>query len=275
MVRNKYFVIVGLVVVGAVIWLGLGWFGQVKAQFFGQCGTGSTKADGLVSAFSIDPNFTGGGCVSGSLSYIPLNQTKIVISNYDSLFNKYYQQNNTVTKVALGPSYTDPIENFAELRLSPPPYLLYRNGDLSLQGSVLANTSSGNVIVVFVNGNLNIQTDITQARDNQAGGVVLVVKGQVNIDPGVKTINAVIVAEGQICTACDINGTATNNSVYPFDNQLVINGSLISLDQQRPIRFVRQYVSNTQPAELINAQAKYLVILKDIFGERIKVYQEI
>lgn len=247
----------------------------VNAQLFGQCGTGSTKADGLVSAFSIDPNFASGGCVSGSLSYIPVNQTKIVISNYDSLYNKYYQRNNSATKVNLGPVYSDPIENFAELRNSPPPYLLYRDGDLTLQGNTLANETSGNVLVYFVKGNLNIQADITQARLNQAGGVVFVVKGKVNIDSNVTQINAVIIAGDQICSACDTSGIAINNPVFPFDSQLVIDGSLISLTESAPIRFVRQVNNNTQPAELINAQAKYLVILKDVFGERVKIYQEI
>lgn len=254
--------LIALVLIGLTRNLGLAY-----AQ---SCGTGSTKADGLVSAFSIDPNFSSGGCVSGSLSYIPLNQARIVISNYQSLVNKYYTRNTTATKIILDqPVYGSAIPGLGANTL------LYRNGSLNLQGSVLSNISGGNVLVFFVNGNLNIETNVTEAQNNQAGGVVFVVKGKVNVASNVTVINAVIIAEGQICSACDNSGTATNNPIFPFDQPLVITGSLISLDTSSPIRFVRQYNNNLQPAEQINAQAKYLVILKDIFGEKIKVYQEI
>lgn len=254
--------------------IGLIGFGLVMLNANGvsaeSCGTGSPKADGLVSAFSIDGNFRSSTCVSGSLSYIPLNQTKIVISNYDSLYNKYYLRNASATKIILDQTiYNSAIANLGANTL------LYRNGDLTLQGSALANASGGNVLVFFVNGDLNIQTDITEAQSNLAGGVVFVVKNKVNIDRNVTNINAVIIAGGQICSACDSSGVANNNPTFPFDPPLAVNGSLISLDSQNPIKFARQYNNNLQPAEQINAQAKYLVILQNIFGEKVKIYQEI
>lgn len=258
-------------VIGASIITWLGWnVGGVYAQ----CGTGTTKAiGGLVSAFSIDPNFGSSGCVSGSLSYIPVNQARIVVSDYQALYNKYYARSAdlAIPKITISGIVSSPIVGQGTNNS-----LIYSNGDLTLQGTVLQGPLNSKVMVFFVNGNLNIQTDITEARNNQNGGVVFVVKGNVNINVNVREINAVIISGGVICSACDVNSTDVSNDIAPFtDPQLIINGSLIALDPTKNINFTREYNTNIEPAEIINAQAKYLVILDDIFGERVKIYREI
>lgn len=268
-ISHLFMILGGVAVLGLV---SLVWLGQSVGSVYAQnCGSGSPKADGLVSAFRIDPNFRSNtGCVTGSLSYIPLNQARIVISDYQALFNKYYARNASVPKISLSGTISSlPV-------LGNGSNLLYSNGDLTLQGAVLADTLSSKVLVFFVNGKLNIQTNITQSKLNKDGGVVFVVKGNVNIAVNVSEINAVIISGGVICSACDENSVDRGNNIAPFtDPQLFINGSLIALDPKQQIIFTREYGTNQEAAEMIQAQAKYLVILKDIFGERVKIYKEI
>lgn len=130
--------------------------------------------------------------------------------------------------------------------------------------------SGGQTGVVFVDGNLHFSGDYKYGTDKT--GAVFVVKGDVNIDTSVTQVDAVIISEGTICTA--YNGTpcpSTNVSAL----QLVINGSLISLNPDKPIKFRRTLSDNSQPAEIINHQVKYLVILRDLLSDTYQKWSEI
>lgn len=139
------------------------------------------------------------------------------------------------------------------------------SGDLILDGNITVNETG----IILVDGNLSINTNLTH--DNKNAGLVFVVKGDIIIAPSLTRIDAVMISSGTIYTAgagCEINSVASTES-------LIINGSLISLDSQKPIRFCRTMLDNNQPAEKINQQPKYLVILRDLYSDTLEKWSEI
>lgn len=142
--------------------------------------------------------------------------------------------------------------------------------------------------VIFIKGNLTIgpipgSNKLTHGNNNS--GLVFIVKGNVNIHQSVEEIHAVIIAEGIICTAYDDSTscptsnvstiTGTNNPI----KQLIINGSLISLNQSDtiPIKFMRSrgVLDASEPAEKIVYQPKYLVILRNLVSDTFQKWSEI
>jgi len=123
--------------------------------------------------------------------------------------------------------------------------------------------------VIFIQGDLNITGDINYADPLAAGsessGLVFIVSGNINIAPTVTKINAVLISSGLICTATsDFSNSTCNNQTD--SQQLVINGSLISINQmpltEPAIRLARSLEVNTNPAEVVNKQPKYLYNLR-------------
>ena len=142
-------------------------------------------------------------------------------------------------------------------------------GDLIISGD---NTGSYTG-VVFVENNLNITGDYTYG--TATNGTVFVVKGNVYINPTTVTrVDAVIISSGTIYTAAVAGTTCTASSVTTVQ-PLTINGSLISLDPVKPIIFCRSLADNSQPAEKINHQVKYLVILRDLLSDTYQKWSEI
>lgn len=138
------------------------------------------------------------------------------------------------------------------------------SGNLILDNNITVDE----IGIIFVDVNLSINTDLTH--DNENAGLVFVVKGDIIIAPSVTRIDAVLISSGTIYTAgasCEINSFSAS--------QLVINGSLISLDPLKPIRFCRTMLDNNQPAEKINQQPKYLVILRDLYSDTLQKWSEI
>lgn len=145
-------------------------------------------------------------------------------------------------------------------------------GSLNISG----NNSGNETGVVFVSGNLNFTTNYTYG--TPLTGTVFVVNGNINIDPAVTRIDAVLISSGTIYTA----GAGCSLAINPGTNsQLVINGSLISLSEDNKIEFCRKLgetgtkKDSTDPAELINHQVKYLVILRDLISETYQKWSEI
>ena len=89
-----------------------------------------------------------------------------------------------------------------------------------------------------------------------------------------KSINAFFISYGQFCSAWNGSACATPGTV---NNQLTINGSVIDLSSSTPPKFVRTNGNNdpNNPAEVINYQPKYLVILKNIFSRSMTYWKEI
>ncbi len=145
------------------------------------------------------------------------------------------------------------------------------NGNLTISGNLSAtSTKSG---VVFVEGSLNITENYTYGRGST--GTVFVVKGNVIIASSVTQIDAVIISSGKIFTAGNNCSLALNIASNTTNLQLVINGSLISLDQNNKIEFCRTLSDNSLPAEKIIQQPKYLVILRDLMSDTYQKWSEI
>jgi len=143
--------------------------------------------------------------------------------------------------------------------------LYYLTGNLELTG----NPSGSRTGIIFIDGNLNISfADITYG--TATTGLVFVVKGNVNINAGVQIINTVIISQGTIYTG----GTGCTKSSVSAP-ALTITGSLISLDSTKPIVFCRILSDNSTPAEVINHQSKYVVILRDLFSDTLQKWTEV
>lgn len=146
--------------------------------------------------------------------------------------------------------------------------LYFVNGTLNINGTFLAAPVDKNA-VVFIEKDLNINSNITYGSNN--AGIIFVVGGDVAIGPSVTVVNAVIISSGTIFTA---GSNCATSAVTPV-NQLVINGSLISLNPLKPIQFCRKLTNNSLPAEKINHQSKYVVILRNIFADTLQKWSEI
>lgn len=258
--------------------LGIAVFTYYVSNTFAQsCSTitiTNPRADGLTST----PKFTAGskfGTTSGACIVDPNAAfAPYKIPTYNDLKSLYYdqaKQSGSITKhdAQVGD------KNEGDIRMTTGNdhlYYIKKTNSTSTDGNltISSNISGNQTGVVFVDGNLNITSNLTTANS----GLVFVVKGDVNIDKTVQQIDAVIISEGTICTAYDGTCPATN---VPNNSQpLVINGSLISLNESKPIKFKRSLADNNSlPAEKINHQIKYLVILRNLFSDTFQRWSEI
>lgn len=167
---------------------------------------------------------------------------------------------------------------------------------------------------LYINTNLLAYPSNGTAPDPKKG-IVFVVKGTIYIDRNVDTINAFLVSHGRVFSYVDdsdknidcptrlTNGyditpfcSAYDKTVLPaacadFSEasksgrlRLAIQGSAISLNSCIRPSFTRQFaipgatIAPTpipQPAEVINFEPKYLVIMKDIFSRDLKIWREV
>lgn len=221
------------------------------------CGSGTTRATALVSTPSITSGSkfnTSGACIIDiKTTFAPFK-----IPSYDDLKSIYYDQSKS-TKVELANGYTDPIS----------PNTIYHRGSDVEVNSFRPLTGSGTA-VIFVGGNFYIKSDINYG--SPTSGVVFVVRGDVNIDKAVTIVTAILISSGTICTAFDGTSCPSSNITA---SQLIINGSLISLDAGKPIKFRRALTDNSQPAEKIVYRPKYLVILRNLFADTLQKWSEV
>lgn len=224
------------------------------------CGIDITnpRVTGLVTTPSLDPTSkfytsSGGKCiVSSQTPFVPYK-----IPTYADLKSIFYDQSKSTAKVSMPLAFLPSIFRTDGIYVT--------SGDLTINSF----SSGEGTQIVFVEGDLTFSNNYTYGP-----GTVFVVKGSVNINQAVTQINAVIISSGTICTAYD-----SVNSVCPSSNvntsQLVINGSLISLDPTKPIQFKRALSDNTTAAEVINHQPKYLVILRNLFSQTYQKWSEV
>lgn len=128
--------------------------------------------------------------------------------------------------------------------------------------------------VIFISRDLTIGQLSGNKLDtsNNTTGLVFVVGGDVNIDASITQINAVIISSGTIYTG----GGDCNTSSVSVNTALTVNGSLISLNSAKPIKFCRKLIiSNQNPAEIINWEGKYLAILNNLFALPFQKWSEI
>lgn len=154
-----------------------------------------------------------------------------------------------------------------------------KNGSLTISGDIPGLTNN-NVGVIFVEKDLFINPSSSQiVRTVGNAGLVFIVKGNVYIAPTVTRVDAVIISQGTIYTAATDSPCSTSqvseSSPGVLIQPLTINGSLIALNDTLPIKFCRSLADNTQPAEIINHQVKYLVILRNLISDTWQKWSEI
>lgn len=247
-----------------------------------QC-TVSDRNQGLVSsAGGITGNFGNsiGTCVTDSkAAYAPFK-----VPTYNDLKSIHYDQAKQpvaeVAKLPITGNYDVSDANRGNINKH---HLIHTTGNMSWAGTnpFYYNPGSGETTpiynaVIFIEGNLTINSNINY--NSQIAGLVFIVKNDVFINPAVTTINAMIVSEGAIYTAYDVSdGNATNSvtGVQP----LIVNGSLISIyggsDTTKRIVFNRSLSDNSRPAEVVNFQPKYLVILRKLLTQSFSIQREI
>lgn len=227
--------------------------------------------DGLISAPSIVGFYGTGVCNQDpSSAFAPYK-----IPKYADLKSLYFDQSKATTKAVITGNADDELlaNNLGAPALKN---LIHITGNLVLNGSVAGT----NTAVVFVGGNLEFISPMTQfSYGDSISGIVFIVQGDVFIDPNITTINAVIISSGFIYTAVTSTSSppsCSNSPAVVTDNPLTVNGSLISLDPLKPIRFCRTLkLGNTVASEVVNHQVKYLVILRNLLSDTIQRWSEI
>lgn len=179
------------------------------------------------------------------------------VPSYAELKSKYFDQSKATSKQEMSSFPTTPFSG---------DNLYHSAGSLSINSTT---TGSGTQIF-FIDGDLNINTNVSYHRADASGGLVFVVSGNVNVDPGVTEIDAVVITGGRFCSAVSADGSCSK--VYRA-TQLNIYGSLVNLS--KPPQLVRSLTDNSTPAEVINFQPKYFILLKNLFTETVKISAEI
>lgn len=238
------------------------------------CATGApARATGLVSTPDLrtDSKFavsSSGAClIDPKASFVPFK-----IPTFADLKSLYFDQSKSERKTTLADSPNHGTLNSA---LAPDDLdrIFYIDGSLTLDQSPFSGRARNAPVVIFVKDNLNISIDISYAAADANGGLVLVAGGDVNIAPSVSTVHAVIIAQGTIYTGANADNSCSTSSVSA--SVLTINGSLVSLNPDKPIKFCRTLADNSNPAEKINQQIKYLVILRNLMSDTYQKWSEI
>lgn len=244
---------------------------EIHAQSSNCSGSTPYRAEGLVAATSLLGKFntSAGACVlDPKAAYFSFK-----IPSFDDLKVQFYTQAKNSTVVNKHAEVASPASlPGGKIALDSSDNHLYSFTDNVTITSNNNFTGNGNG-VIFVSRDLNIgpldQNQLTVPKE--AAGLVLVVGDNVNIDSTVTRIDAVIISSGTIYTAgggCTTSGTSTSST-------LTVNGSLISLNSRKPIKFCRKLTNNQNAAELVNWQPKYLAILNNLFTSSFQKWSEI
>ena len=227
------------------------------------CGTGTARATGLVSTPTLTGNFnTSGACaIDTKTSFAPYK-----IPTYEDLKSLYFTQSKASTA-------TLPGDQTGGINLTSSDKIYYiKDGNLAIDSpNDITGSKTG---IIFIDKNLTVGPISGNKLGNNNSGLVFVVQGDVNIDSTITEIDAVIISSRTIYTAGADCSLAANIAAGTTNEQLVINGSLVSLDPGS-IVFCRKLADDSQPAEQINNQPKYLVILRDLMSDTLQKWSEI
>src|SRR5258708_6302343 len=171
-----------------------------------QCQT-NDRNQGLISAPNPvvgifgNPNSV---CVSGNdAAFAPFK-----IPTYETLRNLYFDNVKAVPGVLDKQiiSAANPTNSNININQNSVFYIPQAKGDLTLNGDPNSSNVTNFSAVIFVDGNLNINSDIIYGNPtgsdpktapvSKASGLVFVVKGAIKIDAGVNRIDAVLMSAG-------------------------------------------------------------------------------
>lgn len=248
-----------------------------------QCQT-NNRSDSLVSTPDLtysNPNSkfgsSSGTCVTNSGTGVNYSAAlpSFQIPSYDTLRSQFFDQ--TIVGVSnypckgVSPNTNPPcqykrevgtagttISSVSEINsdLASQDTLIHYLGNLDITSSITGSYSG----VIFIDGSLYIDNDITYG--TATTGLVFIVKGDIMIDSSVHSVNAVLMSTGTICTSSLSQTCPTGiDQATVSSAPLIVNGNLVSLNSNFPIRFRRNLQDNSIAAEQINNQPKYLVLL--------------
>ena len=206
-------------------------------------------------------------CITSNRALIP----QFGIPTYLEMRSIFYEQAKTISgKVNKQPKLVGGI-NHQQIVFSGNDAHIYwvNNGDLTIGGGISGNP----VRLLFIDGNLLINQNITSGNGN-AQGLVFIVQGDINIAPTVTNIDAVLIVYGNFCS-----GFSAGSCPSPIEApKLTIRGSVMYLnpDTSTSPKFVRtrDSVVNNEPAEDLIYDPKYLVILNNIMTRTLSVWTE-
>lgn len=234
--------------------------------------------------FSSNPALQPANCILPLTTPAPdrISTPQFAIPSYIELKSLHYDQLKNGGNYMKIPAMTGTVTQGdfnQKMQTNPNQNLIFwvQNSSAQINGNLNPPRYNGTAII-FVDNDLNISNDITYGDpsdpDSQNQGLVFIVNGNINIDPVVKKINAVLVAYNGFCSAYSFASTSCSTTDAP---QLVINGSVIFLNSSTGPRFVRNYAGNNNidPAEKIIYQPKYLINLRGIFSQDITIRTEL
>ncbi len=253
------------------------WVSKVNAQIV--CNP-ADRNQGLVSGIGLSGTFgnPNGQCVIDAKAAY----ARFKVPNYDELKSVFFTQNKSVASQTLNTTSSPGCAGGNTIFLKN---LVFTNksvvnvqcnythiADTDPTNGPFATVGTSQTVVIFADNHLYIDTDLNYGGDNY--GVVIIAKGDIYIAPTVTKINAILVNQGAIYTT---NNGSNFTSLVPNSLQLVINGSLISLGQSAGARvyFNRSLSDNNIPAEIVNFQPKFLVLLRGLLTQSYTIQREI
>ncbi|OGC46302.1 hypothetical protein A2V49_00360 [candidate division WWE3 bacterium RBG_19FT_COMBO_34_6] len=140
----------------------------------------------------------------------------------------------------------------------------YKNGDFEISNQSLPNDYDENDFdqVVFINGNLRINSGITISENSTS---LFVVSGNVEIAKAVEYVDLAIFSDQDIYTAYDINPDEATKTLY-------LKG-LYSADKIYFQRTLQGTNNQKDPAVDITYEPKYLLQIRDIFGKNYVIWK--
>lgn len=253
------------------------WISKVRAQTV--CNP-ADRNQGLVSGIGLTGTFgnPNGQCVIDTKAAY----ARFKVPNYDELKSVFFSQNKSVASQTLNTTSTPGCSGGNTIFLKN---LAFPNksvvnvqcnfthiADTDPTNGPFAAVGTAQTAIIFADNHLYIDTDLNYGGDNY--GVVIIAKGDIYIAPTVTKINAILVNQGAIYTT---NNGSNFTSLVPNSQQLVINGSLISLGQVAGTRvyFNRSLADNNVPAEIVNYQPKFLILLRGLLTQSYTIQREI
>ncbi len=206
---------------------------------------------------------------------------KLTTEGYYDYLKKEYEMNkkNIDNLEEVSPESPDLFGSLNGICNSQPYCMFEYTGDLNVWGDVICDNRS----LIFVEGDLTIETPLKNTRDNQLSnknGCIFVVKGDVTVQKGgnmsstnlgYDIVNGYILADGQIIIEDESDKRLLPNT-DPIIDGVYINGGLSSSYKGGTGIMINRYLrveeKFTYPVLVIDYHPKYGVIAEKFFGRK-------
>jgi len=136
--------------------------------------------------------------------------------------------------------------------------------------SPITYSRSGDTAVIFINGDLNINSNI---EIGAGSGVIFIVNRNVNIAAEVTRADGVYIVGGQFTTSGNISSASCPTNLSPTDQALTIHGAVYVTGKACFNRNLSG--GNTSAAETIVYEPKYLWLFSDMIGSTRNIFKEV